>query len=97
MLAEPFLGVLRASHVWHARIVRHVPRLLDKFIDTSMVTTIAGSSHFHSTIKDELDRKINVIALSLAGNFDSIGKTAQRTMGPATTTVLYKRRTFIRI
>jgi hypothetical protein len=97
MLAEPFPGVVRACHVRHARIVRHVPRLFDKFIDTSMVTTIAGSSHFRSTIKDELDRKINVVALSLAGNFDSIGKTAQRTMSPATTTVLYKRRMYIRI
>jgi hypothetical protein len=91
---ESFLGVLRASHVGHASVIRHVACLLDKLVDTRVVAPVAGSSNVSTTVQNELNRKINVVALGLAGNLNTIGKTAQSTMGPATATVLLKKEHF---
>jgi hypothetical protein len=55
-----------------------------------VVAPIAGPSNARTTVQNELNRKIYVVTLGLAGNLDAIGKTAQSTMSPATATVLSK-------
>ena len=62
--------------------------LLDKLIDARMVTAIARSRHFGSTVENVLNGKVNIVALSLSSNLDAIRQTTQGTMRPTRATIL---------
>ena len=88
MFTNAFVRIRRTRQVGLAGVIGHVPNLFDKLIDARVITTVARSGNLRSTVQNVLDREVNVVALSLAGNLDPIGETAECTVSPARTAVL---------
>jgi hypothetical protein len=53
-----------------------------------MVSTIATSSNFSTAIENELNAKVDVVALAVARNLDAVTEGAQGAVSPATTAIL---------
>mmetsp|Transcript_77529 Transcript_77529/g.217372 ORF Transcript_77529/g.217372 Transcript_77529/m.217372 type:complete len:304 (+) Transcript_77529:69-980(+) len=83
MSAESLLGIIAASHVRLAGVIRNISSLFNELIGRGVVSSIAGSRHFGSAVQDELNRKIDVISLALSGDFDAIPETTKGTVSPA--------------
>ena len=81
-------GLLGTRDIGHAGIVGDVSRLLDKFVGLRVVASVTGSGILGSAVQNKLNGEINVVALRLAGNLDTIRQGTQSTVGPATSAVL---------
>jgi hypothetical protein len=88
LVTESFGTLGRARQIRTASVIGDVASVLDKLIGTSVISTVARSSSLGSTVQYELDGKVDIVALSLAGNLDAIGKAAEGAMGPTRSTVL---------
>ena len=83
MRANSIFGFLGAGHIGHAGIIGTISSLLNELVGGRVVSSMARSSRFGSAIENELNRKINVIAHTLASNLDPVGQGAQGTVRPA--------------
>lgn len=55
-----------------------------------MVATMTGSGRIGTTVENELNTQVNVIALALASNLNAVSKTGQGAVSPAAAAVLRK-------
>ena len=88
LVTESFRTFRRASQVGIASIVGDIANVLDELVSTGVVSTMARSGIFRSTVQNELDAEVDVITLSLASNLDTVSKAGERSMCPARSTVL---------
>jgi hypothetical protein len=88
MVAKSLRRVIGAGHVGLAGIIGDIASLLDKLVGARVVSSIATSCHLVSAVENKLNGKVDVIALAFARNLDAVAQGAERTMSPATSTVL---------
>ena len=73
MLTKAIRRFVRACHVGDAGIVGDEASLLNELVGSSVVASMTRAGHFCSTIENELNGKINIIAFAIASNLDAIG------------------------
>ena len=87
---KSILGFVTARHVGHTGVIRDISGLLDKLKGRGVVTTMTRSGSLGTTVENELNTQVNVIALALAGNLDAVTETGQGAVSPTAAAVLRK-------
>ena len=88
MGTEPLGALGGTCQIGQTGVERDVSGVLDELIRCRVVTAMARTGNLGSAIENELDRKVNLFTLSLAGNLDAIGESRDGTMSPARATIL---------
>ena len=88
MGTEPLGALGGTCQIGQTGVERDISGVLDELIRCRVVTPMARTGNLGSAIENELDRKVNLFTLSLAGNLDAIGESRDGTMSPARATIL---------
>jgi hypothetical protein len=73
MFAKSLFTLGTTSQIRLTRIKRNITKILNQFVDTSVISTVAGSGLVGSAVEYPLDGEVNVVTLALAGDFDAVG------------------------
>jgi hypothetical protein len=88
VLTDSLCRFHRARNIGLASVVGNISSGLNELIRRRMVSSVTTSCHFRSAVQDVLNREVNVVALTLASNLDTISERRKRSMSPAASTIL---------
>mmetsp|Transcript_20312 Transcript_20312/g.59341 ORF Transcript_20312/g.59341 Transcript_20312/m.59341 type:complete len:206 (-) Transcript_20312:295-912(-) len=86
---EALRGIGAAGQIGLARVVGHVPRVLDKLVCPTAGTAVARTCDIGTTVQDPLDAEVNVDSLATSGDLDAVCEGTHGSVGPAASTVLW--------
>ena len=88
MGTESLLAFGTASQVGLTRVEGDVSIPLNQFVHTGMIPTMTGTGRFGSAVQDPLNAEVNIVALSLTSDLDTISQGRDCAVSPAGSTVV---------
>lgn len=83
VLAEAFVGIVRAGQIGLAGVKWNRATILNKLINTSMRSSITRSRHIPGAVQNVLNAQIDVVAGAIAGDFDAVREGGECGVRPA--------------
>ena len=62
--------------------------ILNQLIDSSVVSSMATSCGFGSAIQHPLNGEVDIVSLSITGNFDAVGESGDGAMCPTGSAIM---------
>lgn len=88
VLANSLGGFRRTRNIRLTGVVGDISSRLNELIRRRVVSSVTATRHFRPAVQDKLNREVNIVALTFAGNLDTISKRGERSVSPTTSAIL---------